>query len=96
MDGSEKAALVAWQGPGCPLFNEVMEVLEGHRWIDINLLHRGLEDDPKKCPVTVVIMSPTAGEDVWWDTLVPELERRVQAVLPEVEVELLYGEGLSW
>jgi len=87
---SEKDLLDVWQ----PLFNIVLEEIGKHKeqWLTIEMLHRGIEDDVKKCPATVVITSPNAAEDIWEDILAQIGERVVG--LPKLVIELLCGSSL--
>jgi hypothetical protein len=59
----------------------------------VEVLHRGLVNDRAQCPVTVVIASPTAANDIWVRDILPDIRGRFQALPPLVEVELLCG---SW
>ncbi|CAA9965157.1 hypothetical protein PTMSG1_08516 [Pyrenophora teres f. maculata] len=90
-------------GPNDTIVNQWPDVLESliaelarlkERWLSIELCHRGLYNDTKRCLLTVVITTPSAKEDEhWWTQVLPYL--RTSVTSPFVfKYEVLYGKSL--
>ncbi|KAJ4989089.1 hypothetical protein SVAN01_05351 [Stagonosporopsis vannaccii] len=90
---SEAHLLDVWQS----VFDIALEEIHRRkeRWLTIEMLYRGLEDDAARCPATIVITSPSASEDVWIQTIIPDIHRRVLVLSPSLKIELLCGSTIQ-
>lgn len=61
------------------------------RFLTMELLYRGFSNDRRLSLPTLVITSPTAAKDVWTQTILPSIRRRINAEFPSLKVELLCG-----
>jgi hypothetical protein len=43
------------------------------------------------CPVTVVVSTLTAGDEVWWKVTIRKARKRLDGILRNVMVEVLQG-----
>jgi hypothetical protein len=81
----ETAILEAW--------DEVRGLIEAQihdfheKWLSMELLHRGLMED--RCSPTVVITSPSAGNDVWTHTILPAIRQTLRNLTPLFGLEIL-------
>lgn len=75
------------------VYDTALAIISGHneRMLTMELLRRGIFDDAEQCPPTLVVTSPTAGKDIWVQTIVPEIQRKIGALFPDLKVELLCG-----
>ncbi|KAF2243559.1 hypothetical protein BU26DRAFT_510057 [Trematosphaeria pertusa] len=91
---SEKAAIDVWDS----VSNDIVQYLcrlqqeEGCRWATVDLLHRGSGSTREDCPLTVVIGSPDANQDLWYDRATSEIR---QLTDDQFEVEVLYTKGFE-
>lgn len=89
---SEEHLLGIWQ----PVFDIALEEIRKRKeqWITIEMLYRGMRNDVAKCPATVVITSPTAAADIWIETILPDIHKRIVLISPLLKIELLCGSSL--
>jgi hypothetical protein len=57
------------------------------KWLSMELLHRGLMEH--RCSPTVVITSPSAGNDAWTQTILPAIRKRLRNLTPLFDLEVL-------
>ncbi|KAI4704090.1 hypothetical protein J4E81_001154 [Alternaria sp. BMP 2799] len=71
--------------------SDVMSLLSKHEWLSVEILHRGLIDDRKECPPTIVITTPTARDPKWFDIVVPSMMAEIAKRAPSFGIEILCG-----
>jgi hypothetical protein len=81
----EAAILEAWDQVSNIVETEISNFHE--KWLSIELLHRGLIEN--RCVPTVVITSPSAGDDTWTKLIVPAIRQRLCNLTPLFDVEVL-------
>jgi hypothetical protein len=61
----ERGIIQQWEA----VQSRVLSLLSDHsaRWQSLECLRRGLIDDPKECPPTIVISTPTARDPKWFE-----------------------------
>ncbi|KAI4671334.1 uncharacterized protein J4E88_009368 [Alternaria novae-zelandiae] len=57
----------------------------------MEILRRGLIDDRKECPPTIVITTPTARNPKWFDIVVPSMMAEIAKRAPSFGIEILCG-----
>lgn len=90
---SEAHLLDVWNS----VFDVALEEIcsQKERWLTIEMLYRGLEDDAARCPATLVITSPSAAADIWTHTIIPHIHKRLLVLSPSLRIELLCGSALE-
>ena len=73
--------------------NIAPQFLEGQEWLKLELANRGL--DEKDAQLTILITSPTAGEDVWWRIVLPDIRAYIKKKGIPFQVELVYRKSVS-
>ncbi|KAF9694672.1 hypothetical protein EKO04_007343 [Ascochyta lentis] len=86
---SKEHLLRTWK----PVYDHILaEIHSQHeQWLTLEMLFRGLDDDAARCPATVVITSPTAGNTIWLESILPRIRQRIYPLDPHLKVELLCG-----
>ncbi|KAF9736513.1 hypothetical protein PMIN02_012276 [Paraphaeosphaeria minitans] len=68
-----------------------MHLSAGAFSLTIETLHRGLSNDAEQSSPTLVIMTPTAAQDVWPVTIIPSIQRQTSSLSVHLKIELLCG-----
>lgn len=89
---SQGHLLAVWE----PAFDIVLEVVGEYKaqWLTLEMLYRGLKGDAAHYPETIVIISPSAGDDVCANTVLPSIRKRVESLSSSLDIELLCGASL--
>ncbi|KAL6158442.1 hypothetical protein ACJBU6_02553 [Exserohilum turcicum] len=72
----------------------LLQILEHHEWLSMEMIRRGLEDTPDKCPPTIVIATPTARDPKWHGKVLLDIVTAVDKIAPNFVVEILCGVSL--
>lgn len=72
----------------------ILELLEQHEWLCLEMLRRGILEDPEKCPPTIVITTPTARNFKWVRIIMPAILAAIAHIAPDFKVEVLCGISL--
>jgi len=73
----------------------IAKLTELHQqWLVIELCYRRLYWDQKRNKPTVMITTPSATEEGWWENVLPTLRSQVDAPFP-LEYEVVYGTTLN-
>ena len=68
---------------------------QGQACLRVEFMRRGFSEWERRelfCPVTVVVSTLTAGEEVWWKVIIPRIRKKLdENVLKNVMVEVLQG-----
>ncbi|KAI4646863.1 hypothetical protein J4E93_005087 [Alternaria ventricosa] len=74
--------------------SDVMSLLSKHEWLSVEILRRGLIDERKECPPTIVITTPTARDPKWFDFVVPSIMAEIAKRAPDFGIEILCGKTM--
>jgi hypothetical protein len=81
----ETAILEAWDQVSNIAETEISNFHE--KWLSMELLHRGLMEH--RCAPTVVITSPSAGNDAWTQAILPAIRQRLRNLTPLFDLEVM-------
>jgi hypothetical protein len=81
----ETAILEAWDQVSNIAETEISNFHE--KWLSMELLHRGLMEH--RCSPTVVISSPSAGNDAWTQAILPAIRQRLLNLTPLFDLEVM-------
>jgi hypothetical protein len=73
------------------VMQEIVE--QGQACLRVKIMRRGLFQWERRalCPVTVVVSTLTADDEVWWKVIIPRARRRLDGILKDVMVKVLQG-----
>lgn len=76
--------------------NFVIDRLKKERcqWLCIEVVRRGLVKNMAQCSPTVLITTPTADEERWYTTVLPEIRKRFVEEAPSFRIELLKADSI--
>lgn len=89
--------------PSSPLLDDcqtvydlVLKVIHENKeeWITLEMLLRGVHEDAARCVPTIVVTSPTAANDVWWDIILPNIRTAFDNLYAPLSIELLCGKSV--
>jgi hypothetical protein len=81
----ETAILESWDQVSNIAETEISNFHE--KWLSMELLHRGLMEN--RCSPTVVITSPSAGNDTWTQAILPAIRQRLRNLTPLFDLEVM-------
>lgn len=87
----DTAVLDSWDHVGSLVTSEISGFHE--KWLSIEVLHRGLIEH--RCSPTIVIASPTAGDEIWIKAIVPAIRQKLRNLNPLFNVEVLCAKTLT-
>lgn len=78
------------------VYNKVLAEIQKQRedWTTVEIAHFGVCESVNKCPPTILITTPTAAKDVWYDTIIPNLRRSLWGLPKKLRIEVLCGASL--
>lgn len=78
------------------VYNKVLAEIQKQRedWTTVEIAHFGVYGSIADCPPTIIITTPTAAKDIWYNTVIPNLRRSLWGLPTKFRIEILCGNSL--
>ncbi|RAR15605.1 hypothetical protein DDE83_001055 [Stemphylium lycopersici] len=73
----------------------LLSSLKPHEWLSLEVMRRGLTSNPKDCPPTIIITTPTAGDTKWAQTIIPSIKTDLFNIAVDFDIEILQGVSVT-
>jgi hypothetical protein len=88
ISSADRAVIKGWR----EVLPEVHALIRNQEYVAIDVLNR--EFPSREMQPTVIISARDANDDIWWDEIIPALTQLLQAKGVEIDIVLLYCQGL--